>query len=183
MDQIAFNDTRLVLKVKRSNLFVRILLYIITFLSAALPIGGFVVNFVHGGTFEFSHLICLLLSGLIFFFILRISLWNTCGKEVIIMLDNKLIYTADYNWFKDKVKEFTFNKIQYTLRQVGYEEDNKGVLVINFDKKITLETVTKLDLVALTALIAQLNKNCNSNLNYGNTYNSFYYFDDYTFRL
>ncbi|WP_353119982.1 hypothetical protein [Myroides odoratus] len=104
-------------------------------------------------------------------------------KEVINWSDTKLRYTADYSWFKDKVKEFSFNKIQFTLHQVGYEEDNKGVLVIIFDNKTTLETVTKLDLVELTTLIAQLNKNGNSNLNYGNTYNSFYHFNDYTFRL
>lgn len=114
---------------------------------------------------------------------LRIALWNTCGKEIITMLDNKLIYIADYNWFKDKVTEFSFKKIQFTSHQVGYEEDNKGVLVINFDKNVTLETVTKLDLAELATLITQLNKNRNSSLNYWNTYNSFYYFHDYTFRM
>lgn len=163
MDQITFNDTALVLKVKKSSLFTRVILYIITFLSAALPIGGFVVNFVNGGAFKFFNLIFLLLFGLLFFYMLRISLWNTCGKEVINISDSKLKYTADYNWFKDKVKEFYFEEIQFTLHQVGYEEDHKGVLVINFDKKTTLETVTKLDIVLLNTLIVQLNKNSNSN--------------------
>lgn len=183
MNQITLNDTTLVLKVKKSTLFARVILYIITFLAAALPIGGFVINIVNGESFKFFNLIALLLGGLIFYFMLRIALWNTCGKEIITMLDNKLIYIADYNWFKDKVTEFSFKKIQFTSHQVGYEEDNKGVLVINFDKNVTLETVTKLDLAELATLITQLNKNRNSSLNYWNTSNSFYYFHDYTFRM
>ncbi|WP_413511857.1 hypothetical protein [Myroides odoratus] len=163
MDQIEFNDTTLVLKVKKSNLFVRTILYVITFLAAALPLGGFVVNFVNEGAFKFFNLIFLLLFGLVFFYMLRISLWNTCGKEVIKIMDKKLQYTADYHWFKNRVKEFSFKEIQFTLRQVGYEEDNKGVLVINFDNEATLETVTKLDLVQLNTLISQLSRNSNSN--------------------
>ncbi|WP_060875550.1 hypothetical protein [Myroides odoratus] len=183
MPQIVLNDTTVVLKVKKSPLFARVVLYILTFLSAALPIGGFVVNIVNGGAFKFFNLIALLLGGLFFFLLLRVSLWNTCGKEVITIVDHKLTYTADYKWFKGKGEELIFKKIQFTLHQVGYEEDNKGVLVIIFDNKTMLKTVTKLDLVELTTLIAQLNKNGNSNLNYGNTYNSFYYFHDYTFRM
>ncbi|WP_353119984.1 hypothetical protein [Myroides odoratus] len=81
MPQIVLNDTTVVLKVKKSPLFARVVLYILTFLSAALPIGGFVVNIVNGGAFKFFNLIALLLGGLFFFLLLRISLWNTCGKR------------------------------------------------------------------------------------------------------
>ncbi|MDR0229818.1 MAG: hypothetical protein LBI72_12265 [Flavobacteriaceae bacterium] len=183
MNQIVFHDTTLVLKVKKSNLFARVILYILTFLSAALPIGSFVVDVANGGALKFFHFICLLLGGLFFFLLLRVSLWNTCGREIITIVDHKLTYTVDYKWFKGKGEELIFKKIHFSFHQVGYEEDNKGVLVINFNKRITLETVTKLDLVELTALVVQLNKNHNSNLNYGNTYNSFYHFNDYTFRL
>lgn len=87
---------------------------------------------------------------------LRISLWNTYGKESIEFGKNKLVYIADYHWFKDKVKEFTFENINYDIRQVGYEEDNKGVLVIKCDNDKVLETVTKITIFDLESLIIRL---------------------------
>lgn len=83
MNQIEFKDNILILRVKKSNIFSRSILYLITVLSAVLPLGGFFVNLINGGEFKFFNLIFLLLFGLIFFYMLRISLWNTYGKEVI----------------------------------------------------------------------------------------------------
>src|SRR5690606_99190 len=143
MNQIEFKQNQLVLKVKKSPLLGRILLYLITFLSIGLPLGGFIVNMISNAGFSFFHILFLFIFGLIAFYMLRVSLWNTYGKESIEFDNNKLTYVADYHWFKDKVKEFDFEKIDYEIKQVGYEEDNKGVLVIKFDDDKVLETVTK----------------------------------------
>jgi hypothetical protein len=159
MNQIEFKDNILILRVKKSNIFSRSILYLITVLSAVLPLGGFFVNLINGGEFKFFNLIFLLLFGLIFFYMLRISLWNTYGKEVINISKNKLKYTADYNWFKDKIKEFDYENITFTLNKVGYEEDNKGVLVIDFNNGTVLETVTKIDTKTIHDCIYKLNKN------------------------
>lgn len=116
MNQIVFHDTMLVLKVKKSPLLFRGILYVITFLSAALPIGSFAVDVANGGTSKFFHFICLLLGGLFFFLLLSVSLWNTCGREIITIVDNKLTYTVDYKWFKGKGEELIFKKIHFTPR-------------------------------------------------------------------
>lgn len=87
----------------------------------------------------------------------RVSLWNTFGKESIEFGKNKLTYVADYHWFKDKGRDFTFEKINYGIKQVGYEEDNKGVFVIKFDDNKVLETVTKIPISDLESLIVILN--------------------------
>lgn len=89
---------------------------------------------------------------------LRISLWNTFGKEIIKISGNKLNYIADYKWFKDKIKEFNFENINFYLNKVGYEEDNKAVLIIKFDKETVLETVTKIDIENLNIWLDKLNK-------------------------
>jgi len=61
------------------------------------------------------------------------------------------------------VKEFTYEKISYDIKPVGYEEDNKGVLVIKFDDDKVLETVTKTSISDLESLISSLIKvNCRS---------------------
>jgi len=156
MNQIDFKQNHLILRVKKSPLLGRVLLYLITFLSIALPLGGFIANIINGGELKFFNLVFLFIFGLIAFYMLRVSLWNTYGSEVIQFDNNKLTYVADYHWFKDKVKEFTFENIEYDIKQVGYEEDNKGVLVIKFDDDKVLETVTKIPIPDLESLISTL---------------------------
>lgn len=156
MNQIEFKENQLVLRVKKSPFLGRILLYLITFLSIALPLGGFIANMINGGELKFFNIVFLFIFGLIAFYMLRVSLWNTYGFELIQFGNNKLTYVADYHWFKDKVKEFTFENIEYDIKQVGYEEDNKGVLVIKFDDDKVLETVTKIPIPDLESLISTL---------------------------
>lgn len=87
---------------------------------------------------------------------LRVSLWNTYGAEIIHFEKNKLTYTADYRWFKDGLKEFDFEKIDFSLKKIGYDENNKAVLVIKFDKDVMFETVSRLPLADLEDLITNL---------------------------
>lgn len=157
MDQIEFKQNQLILRVKKSPLLGRILLYLITFLSIALPLGGFIVNMISNVGLSFFHILFLVIFGLIAFYMLRVSLWNTYGFELIQFGNNKLTYVVDYHWFKDKVKEFDFENINYEVKPMGYEEDNKGVLVIRFDNDKLLETVTKIPLSDLESLIVILN--------------------------
>ncbi|WKW46164.1 hypothetical protein P3875_10305 [Myroides sp. JBRI-B21084] len=157
MKQIEFNENQLILKVKKSPLLARLLLYFITFLSIALPLGGFIVNMISNVGLSFFHILFLFIFGFIAFYMLRVSLWNTFGKESIEFVKNKLTYVADYHWFKDKVKEFTFENINFDIKQVGYEEDNKGVLVIKFDDGKVLETVTKIPIADLEIFINNIN--------------------------
>jgi len=159
MNQIHFDNNTLILKVKKSPLFGRLVLYLITFLSVFLPLSGFILNILDGDGFKFLNIVFLLVFGLISFFMLRISLWNTYGKEIIILSEKKLTYIADYKWFKDKIKEFNFEKIYFTLNKVGYEEENKAVLIINFENGAVLETVTKIDSKNLNNLLLNLNQN------------------------
>ncbi|MEM0577974.1 hypothetical protein [Flavobacterium polysaccharolyticum] len=161
MNQIQYNNNTLILSVKKSPLFGRLILYTITFLSIFLPLSGFTFNLLSGNGLKFSNLVFLFVFGLISFFMLRISLWNTYGKEIIKISENQLNYIADYNWFKDKIKEFSFKNIIFNLNEIGYEEDNKAVLIIKFDNGTVLETVTKIDIKELNNLLDKLNKNYN----------------------
>ena len=133
-------------------------MYLITFLSIDLPLGGFIANMINGGEIKFFNIVFLFIFGLIAFYMLRVSLWNTYGFEFIQFGNNNLAYVADYHWFKDKVKEFDFENINYEVKPVSYEEDNKGVLVIKFDDGTVLETVAKIPRSDLESLIISLNK-------------------------
>ncbi|MDM1391529.1 hypothetical protein HX052_16455 [Myroides marinus] len=159
MNQIELKGNTLILRVKKSNLFSRIVLYFITILSAALPLVGFFLNLLSFGELGFFSLMVLLLTWLFCFLTLRISLWNTYGKEIITISKTKLEYTVDYNWFKDKIKEFDYEYITYTFKQVGYEEDNKGVLVLDLNNGGVFQRVTKIDIESLNDFISKMNNN------------------------
>ncbi|MGJ1238735.1 hypothetical protein [Sphingobacterium sp. G1-14] len=151
MNQIDLKQNQLVLKEKRGPLIARLFIYLLTIFSIILPLGGVTVNVSNSGLTIVS-VIMLGLFGLIAYYMLRVSLWNTYGAEIIEFQKNKINYTADYQWFKGGQKEFDFEKIDFTIQKSGYEEDNKGVLVIKFDEKEIFETVSKLPLSDLEIL-------------------------------
>lgn len=152
MKQYIIESNQLILKVNKSPIIVRVLLYIVTFLFIFLPLVGISFAMITGGELKFGMFISIGIFGLISFYMLRISLWNTYGSEIIAFDAGKIIYKADYGWFVDGRKEYEIEKPQFEIKQIGYESDSIGVLLIRDDKNY-LETVTKISIKELENLI------------------------------
>ena len=154
--QYELNKNELELRVKKAPLFVRTVMFFFTFLFFLLPFTGMILGLAMGKGMHIGYVIGLFFFGILGFYMLRISLWNTCGKETITFENNYLIYIADYGWFKDgkKQKELK-NPLVYSIRQIGYEEDNKGGLIIGLEEPIIC--VTKMPNAELEELIDKLN--------------------------
>ena len=99
------------------------------------------------------------LFGLMGFYMLRVSLWNTYGYETIVFDKQKVTYEANYGWFKDGKKTKDINPLVFSIKQVGYEEDKKGTLMIGTDDSC-IECVTKIPIREIEELIEKL-KNIN----------------------
>jgi hypothetical protein len=155
MNQIDLKQNQLVLKEKRGPLIARIFIYILTIFAICLPLGGLLANIFNDGLTLVS-VIMYGVFGLIAYYMLRVSLWNTDGDEIIEFQKNKINYTADYQWFKGGQKEIDFEKVDFTIQKAGYEEDNKGVLVIKYDDNGLFETASKLPLSDLEILLINL---------------------------
>lgn len=160
MNQIEWNNNTLTLRVKKSPVFIRGLLFFVFVFTAIIPIVAFVLNFINGNEFRLMSVFSLIFFGFLSFRVLRVALWNTYGKEIIVFSNNKIVYTTDFKWFKDKVKEYEFKKLSFTSARIGYEENEEGLLIIHIDSdsEIQLNTVTKIKLPQLTCLIHQLNE-------------------------
>ncbi len=89
------------------------------------------------------------------FYLLRIALWNTYGKEEITFNGSNIEYFADYGWFKDSIKPKEIVPLVYSIRQIGYEEDKKGALVIGKADR-AIECVTKMKSIEIEELIGRL---------------------------
>ncbi|MFB9076374.1 hypothetical protein ACFFLS_19110 [Flavobacterium procerum] len=152
MQQYDYQNNILILKVRKSPILVRTIMFLFTFLLFALPIGGAITGILSGRGFHISYFIAISVFSLLGFFFLRISLWNTYGQETIQIFENKVIYEANYGWFKDGRKETPITDAKYYYNRAGYEEDNEGVLVIaSGDAQI--ESVVKMPISQLEELL------------------------------
>ena len=155
MDQFSFENNQLKLKVSKTPVFVSLILIIITFLCFALPIFGIVFNAVEGNGIKIGGILVFGVFCLIGFYLLRISLWISYGQEIIKFNENEIIYIADYRWFKDGEKTLEKNEITYSIKPVGYEEENNGILVIS-NGKSEIESVVKIPKENLEKLISRI---------------------------
>ncbi len=136
--------------------FVRSIIYIVTVVSSLIPILIVIGAVQSGNGFKFGHFIGIGLNGLIIYYLLRISLWNTFGKEQITIEEKEINYSADYGWFKDKIKTTETSKTEFAILPVGYEEDGLGVIVILSENK-QIKLATKLPLDPLDKIATELN--------------------------
>lgn len=106
----------------------------------------------NGGGITFGSVITIAIFSLLGFYLLRISLWNTFGKEIIEFNQDKITYTTDYGWFSDKVKEISVENLSCLIKPD--ESKTKGVLILEANK-IQIESVVQLPISVLEEVIKQ----------------------------
>jgi hypothetical protein len=152
MTQYQFENNTLKLRVKKSLFFIRAIMFFFAFLFFVSPTIAMVSSVAEGKDFHFGFIISIGVFGLMGFYLLRIALWNSFGSEEIKFDKNTVTYVADYAWFKDGLKTLEITPLIYSIKQIGYEEDNIGALIIGEgDQKI--ESVTKIPVDELEQLI------------------------------
>lgn len=161
MKQYKLSKDELTLRVNKSPFIIRSIFFTTAFLFFLLPIGGLIASMVMGNGFHIGFLIGLGLFGLMGFYLLRIALWNTYGSETIQLQEGKIMYQANYGWFKDFIKTIEINDISFTPKQIGYVEDNVGVLIIASENSF-IECATKIPMEELYELITILSSKQNT---------------------
>lgn len=131
----------------------------IAFLAVVLfvaPIFGMFLGFSIGAEFHIGYLIGIGLSSLVAYHFYKLYHWNTSGKEVITITDNKVNYHADYGKFVSNKQEFTFDNLTFYVKSVGYEKEQLGVLILEVAENKFIETVVVLPLVTLNEIVEKL---------------------------
>jgi hypothetical protein len=122
-----------------------------------LPLFSMISYISAGKGLNSGFFISILIFGLIGFYMLRVTLWNTFGKEELVFYKNQCSYVANYGWFKDKIKTEPFDTINFAKNPVGYLEDNNYTLVVeDFNGDNEIICVTKMKEVDLEKLIREL---------------------------
>jgi hypothetical protein len=129
----------------------------------ALPVLGMVLNFMERNAFHFGYLIGLGIFSLISFYFVRLFLWNTYGKEVIIFNKEFLEYYADYKYFKGNQQKIKNDELSYVYNKIGYEEEHLGLFSIISNNNEQIQSAIKLPLMELIELRNLLTNNLDSN--------------------
>ncbi|HHC79474.1 MAG TPA: hypothetical protein ENK46_06300 [Flavobacteriia bacterium] len=157
MKQYILKDNKLTLKVKKTSLYIRLIMFFFSFLFFLLPLMVTFSAIAMGNRFHIGFLFGLFFFGLLGFYLLRVALWNTYGKEELIFAKNKITYLADYGWFRDSIKIKEIIPQTYSVKSIGYKNENKGVLVIGKDDK-KIECVTVMPTNEIKELIITIEK-------------------------
>ncbi|WP_194767100.1 hypothetical protein [Tamlana sp. I1] len=155
MTQYELTEKTVTLKVRKSSIFVRGIMFFFAFASFILPLTGIIIAMINGKRFHIGFLIGLFLFGLIGFYLLRISLWNTYGEETIKLRKPTIEYEANYGWFKDGKRSINFNNPVFSIDKIGYEEDKTGILVIEEGTE-KIESVVKMKICEIEELIEKI---------------------------
>ena len=91
------------------------------------------------------------------FYLLRVVLWNTYGKEVLTLYEDKISYHADFKFFTDSKQEI--NKEGLIVEMIQNTESGKtfGNLKLTNQNKV-IETVLKADIQELTLIVKEIER-------------------------
>ena len=92
---------QIIIKHQGSPLFIRVVLLFIGLLCFLLPLIGLVVYVVINGTFHFGLIINFLLFWALGYYIFRVVVWNSHGREILTLKADRIEYYADYKYFRD----------------------------------------------------------------------------------
>lgn len=138
-----------------SSLLSRIILLIFMTISFLIPILAtlFAILFME---FKPAILITYLLFGASGYFFLKLYLWNKFGKENLILLADKIVYTADYKLFKGNRKEINSAQIKIEIIQ-SIEDEKLGTLKFTNDEAY-IESVVRVPVYELIEIKTNLEK-------------------------
>lgn len=157
MKQYDLNGNTLTLRVKKAPAVIRAAMFFIAFLCFVSPLLAMTLYALSGNGIHIGFLFGMVIFGLLGFYLLRVGLWNTYGNEVILFSKTEINYIADYGWFKDGKKLLKLESpAVYTFRQIGYEEDKAGALIIEVEEECIF-CVSKMPIPEIEELIETLN--------------------------
>lgn len=137
-NQYQISGNQVILKVKKASVVIRFCLFFFSALAIALPLGGMIANFsIDPSTISIMQVILFFILLFVSLFVFRLGLWNTFGQEEFYFGEDAISYQANYGWFKDKQKKYSIDakKVSLNYQVIGFEEDKKGVMLIQIGEK------------------------------------------------
>jgi len=94
----------LVIKTDKAPLSIRLFLGIFMIIGFLTPLIVLIFSFYSDLEIGFSYIITLIIGVGVGFYLLRLILWNTYGKEILKITPERVDYHCDYRYFKGNKK-------------------------------------------------------------------------------
>ena len=155
MKHYSIQGNTLILKVKKSPILVRITLACLSLFSFLAPIVGLFYSISDGNKSIFGNVVGIVIFGGLAYYLLKMFLWNTFGSETILFGHTEISYQSDYGWFKGAKKTIPSENFFLKVIEVGWEEDQKGNLII-IGEDDQINSVVKIPIQEIHELIDEL---------------------------
>lgn len=150
-NQIEISGSKLTISVKKSPLVIRIVLSVVLLIMVLIPLLATYIVLTVGDGFHIGLAFSFLLFWGLGFYMLRIILWNSVGREILLLGDDNIEYNADYGLFKDGRKKIETNQLATEIIYEDEPDNPVGRLRLNSDTT-AIESVIKTRLAELKEL-------------------------------
>ena len=141
MEQIIINRDTLILKVK-TYLAVKILFCFMSLVMFLGPLIGLILWVSDGNRFHIKFLFGMAFSYAVAYYVLRYTLWNTWGREILEFQENQIVHTLDFKFWKRREVYENTEIEEFGFTPFGYEEDKKGRLYIQLKGQSIITSIT-----------------------------------------
>jgi multidrug transporter EmrE-like cation transporter len=156
--QINFTNDRensFTISVKKTSKFARIILIFTFLIFLIMPIIFLTFMIIERAELKIGIFFSFALFWGFAYYMFRVISWNQFGKEFFTIENDKIKYYSDFKYFKDSFKEIENNDIKIEFENIGYLEENLGVLSIK-NKSDSLKSVIKVPILELNELIKKI---------------------------
>jgi hypothetical protein len=154
-NQLSLDGNTLVVTLGKTSIIVRGIILFFAAFSFLMPLVILIFMMANHADFKFGFVILFIILWLPAYYLLRIVLWNSYGKERLIFSREKVIYEADYKFFKDSKQELSGNISVEIVKNSSSNKDESTLLLKSEIEKI--ETVIALPYGKWQSVIAEIN--------------------------
>lgn len=129
--------------------------FFLSFLFFATPIISMIFTLYWNLPLKMGHFIAFFVFGILGFYLLRIALWNSYGRELIIFRPGQFEYVANYKWFEDGKKSIEYKSIHFLSESIPGDMLHGKLLIIHDGN--AFECATKIPNSELNTIIQKLN--------------------------
>ena len=153
--QLSLDGNTLSIFANKTSIIVRGIILFFAAFSFLMPFVILIFIVANHADFKFGFVLLFIILWLPAYYLLRIVLWNTYGKEGLIISPNKVIYEADYKYFKDSKQELSGDISVEIVKNSSSNKDETTLLLKTETEKI--ETVIALPFGKWQSVIAEIN--------------------------
>ncbi|MEZ7837770.1 MAG: hypothetical protein QMB13_00440 [Flavobacteriales bacterium] len=160
-NQIHIEGNQLTISARKTPLFVRIVLTVFLVSLVLIPLAVTFFSLTYGDGPHIGIVFSFVLCWGVGFYLLRIVLWNSVGKEILTLNPETVTYVADYKLFKDGRKEISTSEL---VTEIIYEDEpNKPLGRLRLRSDLTsIETVLQTTIVELEELRKEIRTRYNT---------------------